>query len=83
MNSTINQNHKVMIIVIYSMFFSYCEYFSDTFEFFNNSVGTQANIVNASVGCIDSALEYFCGYQLIKNEKYLISIAGINQEILN
>lgn len=72
---------------------------SDTFEFscefFNNSVSTQANIVNvetlyfkpvmvdASVGCVDSALEYFCGYQSIKNEKHLISIAGINQEIFN
>jgi len=40
-------------------------------------------MVDASVGCVDSALEYCCGYQSIKNEKHLISIAGINQEIFN
>lgn len=40
-------------------------------------------MVDASVGWVDSALEYFCGYQSIKNEKHLISIAGINREILN
>lgn len=72
---------------------------SDTFEFccefFNGSVSTQANIVSvetlyykpvmvdSSVGCVDSALEYFYGYQSIKNEKHLISIAGINQEVFN
>lgn len=40
-------------------------------------------MVDSSVGCGDSALEYFCGNQSIKNEKHLISVAGINQKVLN
>lgn len=38
-------------------------------------------MVDSCVGCVNSALEYFCGYQSIESEKHLT--AGINQEIFN